>query len=802
MSRPRLAYVSPLAPQQTGISDYSGELLPELARYYDIDVVTNAQEVTDPWVLQNCQVRSAEWFSEHGDAYERVLYHVGNSSYHEHMFALLERHPGAVVLHDFFLGHVLRHMQAHDPGGRAWSRALYESHGYAALKEALSEHGSAEAVWKYPANYRVLAAARGVIVHSQFQQRLAREWYGEHVAQRLALVPLLRVSAPTDAKRRAQAREALGLDDDDFIVCTFGVMGPLKLSERLLDAWMQSGLAPDPHCRLLFVGANDGGHYGETLSSRIREANTDRMRITGWVDTTAYRQYLAAADLAVQLRSRTRGETSAAALDCLNYGVPTIVNAHGSLADLPHDVVHAIPDEFTTQDLVEALETLRTDAGRRKRLADAAARYLREEHAPARCARQYADAIERFYGGKPDFLPRRSPGRQLLVDVSAISRNDLKSGIQRVVRSVLNALIEDPPAGFRIEPVYLSDEGGPWHLRHARRYMLGLLGCPTDALDDGPAQPSAGDVFFGVDLSGGYVVSADRAGLFQDLRAKGVAVTFVVHDLLPLQMPDKFPQHDIPPFRAWLDVVARSDAVLCVSATVAKQFSEWRAKNVHEGPAPFVSHFHHGADIEQSAPTRGNPDNHIDVVSTLESRPSFLMVGTIEPRKGQAQVLAALDILWAEGAQWNLVLIGRQGWMVEALANRIRNHPELGRRLFWLQGVSDEFLQRVYGLASCLVFASEGEGFGIPLIEAAQHGVPIVARDIPVFREVAGDHAFYFSGLSPRALARALEEWRQLHRHGLHPRSDGMKWLTWRESTQQIKQALARAGLLDARDQV
>jgi glycosyltransferase involved in cell wall biosynthesis len=801
MSRPRLAYVSPLAPQRTGISDYSGELLPELARYYDIDVVVDQPEVTDPWVSQNCQVRSAQWFGEHGGEYDRVLYHVGNSTYHEYMFALMDRHPGVVVLHDFFLGHLLKDMQSRDPGGRAWNRALYESHGYAALVQALSEHGSAEAVWKYPANFRVLAGARGVIVHSRFQQRLAHEWYGEPVAQRLALVPHLRVAAPLDATRRAQARAGLGLKDDEFIVCTFGVVGPLKLSERLLDAWMQSSLARDPRSTLLFVGANDGGVYGEALSSRIRDAKTDRVRITGWVDTEAYRQYLAAADVAVQLRARTRGETSGAVLDCLNYAVPTVLNAHGAMADLPGDVVQAIPDDFATQDLVDALETLGLDAQRRTQLGDAARRYLLAEHAPAECARRYAQAIEDFHR-TCEPLPRRSPGRQLLVDVSAISRNDLKTGIQRVVRSVLGVLIEDPPAGFRIEPVSLSDEGGQWHLRYARRYTLGMVGCPMDALDDEPAQPAAGDVFFGVDLSGGYVVSADRAGLFQDLRAKGVPISFVVHDILPLQMPDKFPQHDIPPFRAWLDVVARSDAVLCVSATVAEQFSDWRAKNVHEGPAPFVSHFHHGADIEQSAPTRGNPGDHIAVVSTLESRPTFLMVGTIEPRKGQAQMLAAMELLWAEGVQWNLVLIGRQGWMVETLAARIRNHPELGRRLFWLQGISDEFLQRIYSLSSCLVFASEGEGFGIPLIEAAQHGLPIVARDLAVFREVAGDHAFYFNGLSPRALARSLDEWRQLHRHGIHPRSDGMRWLTWRESTQQIKQALARAGLLDARDQV
>ena len=67
-------------------------------------------------------------------------------------------------------------------------------------------------------------------------------------------------------------------------------------------------------------------------------------------------------------------------------------------------------------------------------------------------------------------------------------------------------------------------------------------------------------------------------------------------------------------------------------------------------------------------------------------------------------------------------------------------------------------------MVSCLISPSEGEGFGLPLIEAAQHATPIIARDIPVFREVAGDHAFYFDGLEASALADAIHQWLALWR--------------------------------------
>ena len=65
-------------------------------------------------------------------------------------------------------------------------------------------------------------------------------------------------------------------------------------------------------------------------------------------------------------------------------------------------------------------------------------------------------------------------------------------------------------------------------------------------------------------------------------------------------------------------------------------------------------------------------------------------------------------------------------------------------------------LEKVYAASTCLISASEGEGFGLPLIEAAQHKIAIIARDIPVFREVAGDHAFYFNGNESTDLPKAI----------------------------------------------
>jgi len=180
------------------------------------------------------------------------------------------------------------------------------------------------------------------------------------------------------------------------------------------------------------------------------------------------------------------------------------------------------------------------------------------------------------------------------------------------------------------------------------------------------------------------------------------------------------------------------------------------------------------------------PGDGGETLRRLQERTTFLMVGTVEPRKEHAQTLAAFERLWANGHDANLVIVGKQGWMVESLVERLRSHSEAGRRLFWLQGISDAYLERIHAASTCFVAGSLAEGFGLSLIEAARHRLPIIARDIPVFREVCGDHAFYFEGDKPEALAEAISTWLELYREGKAPSVEGMKVLTWEESTQQL----------------
>ena len=374
---------------------------------------------------------------------------------------------------------------------------------------------------------------------------------------------------------------------------------------------------------------------------------------------------------------------------------------------------------------------------------------------------------------------------QLLVDVSVLSGFDAKSGIQRVTRSILLCLLNSPPPGWEVRPVRLDRQEMAY--RYANTYLRSL-NAHEEATEDEDEWVDAqqGDIFLGLDLIADTAPAAE--GWFMSQRNKGVTIYFVVYDLLPVLRPEWFHDGIALCFPSWVQTIATvSDGLICISRAVADDVKAWLdVANSSRLRDLKLGYFHLGADIENSQPSKGLPDDADKVLGALRAKPTFVMVGTVEPRKGHVQAFAAFEQLWAKNVDVNLVIVGKAGWGVEGLAEVLGQQAEQNDRFFWLQGISDEYLERVYGASSCLLAASLGEGFGLPLIEAAQKGLPILARELPVFREVAGDHAFYFKGDAAEDLAAAVEAWLLLEQEGKAPPSTGMEWLTWKQSAEQI----------------
>lgn len=798
-----LTIVSPYLPEKTGVADYVSQILPHLAGYYNYYLVTDASDDIRCQMIFPGEIISTDEFLLRPDLHQRVLYHIGNSHFHWNARALLKRIPGIVVLHDFFIGESTFQIPDTKPEIDKFLSSLIREHGLQSLWH--SAHTPLPILARsFPVCLDVIQSSKHVIVHSKHAADLAARFYSNQARDKCSLIPHHEQLRPIlDKSSIDSIRNKYSISDDSFVVVTFGFGGPSKCHEAIIFAWMNSLFVNDNNAKLVFVGDYSDPLYLERLHLLIKTlGGCSNISFTGYVDQEVFQDYLYISNLALQLRAGTWGESSGTVLDCMASGLPTIVTDIGSFSELPDDAVWKVPgDRALPVHLIEAIEHLYQHPTQRNSLSAKGLEYISSYCDPDKVAKSYFDVIERFSiqtgvykkslelntyqriklarvlaTNDPDLgMPR------LFVDVTALAELDLRTGVQRVTRSLLVEIMNMPPKGYRVEPVYL--DSGLQRYRYARKFSLELLGLEDATIQDEVVFPMTGDCFFGLDLHPGSIARAEE--IFGTWRNRGVRIVFLLHDMLPVRHPEWFPPSEFPFFSGWLKVLSQhADGVIAVSKTSANDFVDWVEHLQAEDRSPVaidVAWFHNGADFKAGLPSLGFPPNESQILAKIEGAPSFLMVSTVEPRKGHEQVLSAFEDLWANGLNINLVIVGKQGWMVEELAERIYNHPEYDKRLFWLQGISDEFLEVLYQKSRALIAASFGEGFGLPLVEAAVHGVNVIARDIPVFREVGGKGADYFTATSSTELASFIRSW--LHKTtSEHANPREIKICSWKEA--------------------
>ncbi len=173
-------------------------------------------------------------------------------------------------------------------------------------------------------------------------------------------------------------------------------------------------------------------------------------------------------------------------------------------------------------------------------------------------------------------------------------------------------------------------------------------------------------------------------------------------------------------------------------------------------------------------------------VSERATANTYLMVGMISPRKNHSLAIDAFDRLWSAGADVRLAIAGNYGWDCADLMDRIRRHPQFGRKLLWFKDVSDVELDYCYRHAAGLITASFAEGFNLPIVEALSKGCPVLASDLPVHREVGGGYAAYFPSGDAAALAELISEHRRLGILNGIVSPESFRWPDWTESCRDL----------------
>lgn len=339
---------------------------------------------------------------------------------------------------------------------------------------------------------------------------------------------------------------------------------------------------------------------------------------------------------------------------------------------------------------------------------------------------------------------------RLLFDVTRLVESGLHTGIQRVVRSLLAASRQRfVPQGVEVWPV--AFDGRNW-LRYSHLAPHPLQGVSASPQPQAfTFEPGAGDVLLMCDASW-YLDPWPAVAVAQQ---NGARLVGMVHDLLPLERASWFRQGLQSRFAHHLQQLAeRADLLLTPSASVRGRLQAFLAQQGIERQTAVLAL---GGDFsDEAAPDIGWPEALAGVLQRIGHTPFYLMLGTLEPRKNHAQVLDAFESLWGADHDVGLLCVGQVGWQVEGLLGRLHQHPQWQRRLFHLEKVDDPTLARLLRRASALVFLSRDEGFGLPVLEAAMLGCPVIASDLPVLREAGGPWPCYVPLDDPHALLDAL----------------------------------------------
>lgn len=372
------------------------------------------------------------------------------------------------------------------------------------------------------------------------------------------------------------------------------------------------------------------------------------------------------------------------------------------------------------------------------------------------------------------------PGpERLLIDVTSTCRIDHATGIQRVVNRITAELVAARARDDAVRLTYCdaSDAVHEAALIDGRLSFAGRSDAPKIRFN-------ASDRLLMLDSSWEFYEAHDH--VLQMARLQGCEVVSTLYDLVPVMLP-AFCDDGMPPvFVRWLKVaLLHSTAFICISRAVADQLVA--LLQTIEFPRPLkVGYWPLGADFRVAPTQRMSAPNE-----TWARSPMFLMVGTLEPRKAHRVALEGFTQLWKEGFDGSLVIAGKRGWGVDTLVEEILRHELFGKRLTWVEGPDDARLQELYHACDALIATSYAEGFGLPLVEAAFHGKPIIASDLPVFREVAAfaGRAMFFETGSSSALVSAVRTFVETPPATVDDPT-AHTWTTWAESARQLESVI------------
>ncbi len=350
--REHIAFFTPLPPVESGISDYSEDIINALSSYLDIDVFIDDGYTPSTSFPESVNVYNHKEYTKKYSQYSDTVYQMGNSEYHFYMYPYVQKYRGTLVLHDYNMHGAVYHYAMNKNKGdyQLYRKCLLEDFSVAEVDNYIQaqKNGSANpAIYDMETNGLVTNYAKKTIVHSEeakyklLMNDIKRD---VRVIASYAIIDEL-----PDA---GQIKENNGFGRDTVVISAFGGIHDTKRAVPILKAFAKLKSEVE-NVHLLFAGKLADG-IKDNFERIIAENNiSDSVTVTGYIDLDKFKEYIDMTDICLNLRYPSNGETSGSLMRILAKGKCVVVNEIGSFAEIPDEICVKLPPANVTGEMRE-----------------------------------------------------------------------------------------------------------------------------------------------------------------------------------------------------------------------------------------------------------------------------------------------------------------------------------------------------------------------------------------------------------------------------------------------------------------
>ncbi len=415
----------------------------------------------------------------------------------------------------------------------------------------------------------------------------------------------------------------------------------------------------------------------------------------------------------------------------------------------------------------------------------------RAEYEKNKLEKSNRDNLSRFVKRNPYALVAESLNTQnrsvttIFLDVSNSLDTDLRSGIQRVTQRLASELLRSTNKDeYKIRLVTtMQGRVGFWEVQNAFQ--------TSQEISKRAILFQPGDVFLGLDLN--FQVCVGQETFINTMKSVGVHFVFFLYDLLPYEFPGFWNPTGITHvlFQKWLAFISTSDMVLCISADVKSKYENYLDHHKELESPKFISAIKLGSDGIHYK--QNSQDQKL-----LEGKaPYILMVGSLHPIRAYEFAIESYIRATHLGLKHRLLIVGQRMAGDELIYKKIQEACLTHPGVTYLEYLSDSDLGSVLANANGFFSTGLAAGFGLTIVEALHFGTPVLTRELPITREIAGDAPTYFNCSDPDDLADALLGWAG----GLQSRiRSRMELPLWKTSSEDVLKEIKKLSLFKGKE--